>query len=127
MARQWLRKPELNEKLWKGDSSCVVESNSGSNCRTALSAESLAKMFLLVVANSVFLLAALHVLHSKREFGAVVNDHRSGDCVRDRLNNNVHPMRPMSLPAAPDLQKNRLARLVSVPEVRSYPFQPLLM
>lgn len=92
MARQWLRKSELNEKLWKGEN--ILEPSVAGYCRTALSAESLAKMFLLVVVNSIFLLAALHVLHSRREFENynTVTD-RSNDCIRDRLmNHDVHPM-----------------------------------
>lgn len=90
MARLWLRKSELNEKLWKGES--VLEPSVGGYCRTALSAESLAKMLLLVVVNSVFLLAALHVLHSKREFESSAHSvhDRSADCL-----NNVYNSMPL--------------------------------
>lgn len=51
-------------------------------------------MFLLVVVNCIFLLAALHVLHSKHEFENAAND-QSENCITDRLNN----VQPITLPA----------------------------
>ncbi|XP_024382490.1 galactan beta-1,4-galactosyltransferase GALS1 isoform X2 [Physcomitrium patens] len=89
MARQWLRKSELNEKLWKGDKGESLLDSSVAGVRTALSAESLAKILLLVVVNSVFLLAALHLLNSKREFD---NRGDRSNCVTNYRLNNVHPM-----------------------------------
>lgn len=89
MARQWLRKSELNDKLWKGDKGDTVLDTSMAGVRTALSAESLAKFILLVGINSVFLLAALHVLHSNREFE---NPGDRSNCITSDRLNNVHPI-----------------------------------
>ena len=61
MARQWLRKSEIDKWPWRGDH--ILESTVA-GCRTATAAEWLVKIFVLVLVNTLFLLAALHLLHS---------------------------------------------------------------
>jgi hypothetical protein len=61
MARQWLRKSEIDKWPWRGDH--ILESTVA-GCRTATAAEWLVKIFVLVFVNTLFLLAALHLLHS---------------------------------------------------------------
>lgn len=61
MARQWLKKSEIDKWPWRGDH--ILESTVA-GCRTATAAEWLVKIFVLVFVNTLFLLAALHLLHS---------------------------------------------------------------